>query len=317
MRVLGRCASAYFGAYLWRKMTIQNGKLICRVFIVIGLIAFSGCGMPKSTEFSVPHRIVSCAPSITEILFALGLGDKVVGVTKYCSFPPQARSIDKIGGYSDANLEKIAGLKPDLVVLLRDHIKQRTCLESYGIRTLAVDNGTCAGICSSFVIIGKACNASPAADSLVRLFSRELRVDSNGNSRPKVLFCVGRDSPGAGKIRSVYAAGRTTFYNDILLAAGCKNAFNDSVPAYPKLSEEGITAAAPDIIIDITPATGDYSCGALEKDWRSLKMTPAVKFNHIYCLSADYATVPGPRILLLLGDIRRIVTLSTTQGRVR
>jgi len=252
-------------------------------------------------------RVVSLAPSITETLFALGIGGRLVGVTTYCHYPPAADSIERVGGYVDANLERILTLEPNLVVLQNEHEKQRTFLERYGVPTLSVDYGTVASMCSSFAAIGRACGVPQAADSLIALFDSLVQTDADTAGRPKVLLCVGRDSPGAGSIQSIFAAGANTYYNDLIRAAGGRNAFPDSTPAYPRLSREGIITVAPDIVVDVAPAMGAYRCSLLVADWNTVAMVPAVTHNRVYCLPADYATVPGPRALLLLGDLKELV----------
>jgi len=256
----------------------------------------------------VPERIVSLAPSITESLFALGLGDKVVGVTAYCKYPEEAAKIEKIGGYSDANLEKIVALHPDLVVATVEHSSLQLYLKQMGIPVLAVSNSSCAAICSSFVRIGKMCNAERKADSLVKVFTDKLSEDtSDGDVHPKVLLCVGRVNPGEGAIKSVYVAGAGTVYNEIIHAAGGVNAITDSKPEYPRLSPEGIIAVSPDIIIDIASAMSDYNCDVLVKDWFSLEYIPAVKSQNVYCISENYATVPGPRLVYLIDNLKQII----------
>ncbi len=278
-----------------------------RIVIVLLICIYAVCTRKQTVKSCIPQRIVSLAPSITETLFALGLGDKVVGVTCYCHYPAETESIEKIGSYTDANLEKIVSLNPDIVILQKEHEKQRTFLRRYGINVLAVNFGTLANICSSFTIIGKKCGADEKADSLMKIFDSLLHKSSIAKPCPRVLLCVGRDSPGSGSVQSVYAAGAGTFYNELIESAGGTNAFNDTFPQYPKLSQEGIITVAPDIIIDIAPAMGDYVCSTLVADWKSLKMVPAVRNNRVYCFSQDYSTVPGPRIIFFLDDLIEII----------
>ncbi len=278
-----------------------------RLRLVLAGVLFAACSREVPERKHIPRRIISLSPSITETIFALGLGSRLIGVTSFCHYPPQADSIEEIGGYTDANLEKIVTLKPDLVVLQREHEKQRTFLKRYGIRTLTVDYGTITAVCSSFSVIGKACGAVRRADSLVTRFESHLQVDTVQGQRPEVLICVGRDSPGGGTVQNVYAAGAGTFYNDLILAAGGINAFTCSFPHYPKLSREGLITCAPDIVIDVAPAMGDYVCSTLVTDWESVAMIPAAENKRIYCIAADYATVPGPRLLQLLAELKRII----------
>jgi len=252
-------------------------------------------------------RIVSLAPSITETLFALGLGNRVVGVSTYCHYPPQAEKTEKIGSYPEANMERIVSLKPDVVLLLKEHEKQKIFLNRFGIHTMTIKANTCAEICSSFAIIGRLCNAQHAADSLISQFDSVVHKSMQKEPRPSILLCVGRDNPGSGNVTSVFAAGRFTFYNDLLEAAGARNAFPDSLPAYSRLSEEGILSLAPDIIIDVAPAMGNYSCSTLVADWKKVPRLSAAQKGNVHCLSSDYATIPGPRAILMVRDLRNII----------
>lgn len=289
-------------------MNLEELK-VKRTFIILSLsfLLFLFCGGTPEQQTCDCGRIISLAPSITETLFALGLGDRVVGVTTYCKFPVQAKSIEKVGGYVDANLEKIATLKPDLVILQKEHERQKLFLSKSGIRTVTVNYGTVAGVCSSFANIGRACGVQNRADSLIALFDTELRIDPDLSRRPGILICIGRDNPGSGGVRSIYAAGAGSFYNTLIEAAGGKNVFSDSVPQYPKLSREGLLTLAPDIIVDIAPSMGDYNCEELKKDWLSATMVPAVRSGQVYCLSGDYTTIPGPRVLHLKADLQELI----------
>jgi len=275
------------------------------VLLLIGI--FLDCNKHESVPVLIPSRIISFAPSITETVFALRLGNKLVGVTTYCNYPDDAKKIDKIGGYSEINLEKVVSLKPDLVILQSEHRKQIDFLEKMKIPVLIVKYSNFSSICNSITAIGKACGAGAVADSVLTTFSSRLNSSNGLDFKPKILLCVGRDNPGNGTIKGVFAAGQATFYSDIINAAGGVNAYSDSLPQYPKFSVEGIITLAPDIVIDIVSSMGSNACSTLINDWKSIKMIPAVKNNKVFCISSDYATVPGPRIILLLDEVKRIV----------
>lgn len=273
----------------------------------ICMILVSGCSRGGIEKSATPQRIVSLAPSITETLFALRLGEKLVGVTNHCNYPSQARSIERVGDYDNANIERIITLKPDLVFVSREHERQRAALERLKIPAVVIDNFRYASVCSSFVLIGRICGVERAADSLTGLF-RSKMVDNikSGRRVPKVLVCVGRDSPGSGKIRNIFAAGLQTFLSDLIFAAGGRNVFVDSLQIYPRISREGLISLSPDIIIDIAPAMDDYNCDLLVNDWQEMTRVPAVNNDQVYCISEPYATLPGPRLLLLLNDFEKI-----------
>jgi iron complex transport system substrate-binding protein len=256
-----------------------------------------------------PRRIISFAPSITETLFALGLGDRVVAVTSFCDYPPAARELPRVGGYMDPGYEMIVRLEPDLVVLMTEHTVVQRFLRAREIPFLRIDNHDIEGIIESFRLIGERCGRSQAADSLARRVRTELAAAWRDTTvvRPRVLLCVGRDNAGSGKISRVYAAGRTTFYDELLRAAGGVNAYPDAAIQYPHLSAEGVAAMAPDIIIDMMASMDEVSAGTVRADWDHLTIVPAVRSGMVFCLTGKHLTIPGPRIVTILRDLRRIV----------
>jgi iron complex transport system substrate-binding protein len=278
-------------------------------YLILSIAVLVSCSTQKKTPAAkTPVRIVSLAPSITETLFALGLGERVIGVTSYCSYPPEVKKIEKIGGYSDVNIEKIVSLHPDIVILTPEHSCQRDALERFSVRTLTVENNDFTKICSSFFSIGSICGVEHKSDSLVAAFKRYMHTaQDQDSSRPSVLLCIGREAPGSGSVKSIFASGVSTVYNQIIEAAGGRNAFRDSIPMYPSLSYEGIIALKPDIIIDAAATMGDFNCDQLVGDWKGLYRVKAVQLNNVFCVQKEYATVPGPRILFLIEDFKKII----------
>ena len=285
---------------------------------VIVLCVLGGCGGGQRTAVQPrPERIVSLSPSSTEMLFALGLGEQVVGVTRFCDYPAATSSIAKVGGYADANSEQIVMLKPDLVVLEREHEQQRLALERLGVPVLTVNHETIAALCSSYAAVGRLCEVQRQADSLITLFD-SLRIDTIAAALPpvRVLVCVGRDGPGDGTIRGVFAAGRGTFYNDLIEAAGGVNAYPDSLPVWPRLSTEGLLSLAPQVIIELSATMGALPCSVLIRDWDQLSRIPAVKNGRVHCLTGSALTVPGPRLLMMVPAIRSLLQTLAADTRV-
>ncbi len=259
-----------------------------------------------------PSRIISLAPSITETLFALGLGDKVVGVTTYCRYPEQARAIDKVGAYMDPNFEAIVTLKPDLVILLKEHSSVQEFLRRKGTRFLAIDNHDIDAILESISLTGKACGKTAESCSLRDTMAAEIRAayrtsKSMAQNRPGVLLCVGRDDVGTGTLSKIWAAGANTWYNQIISIAGGANVITDSSMEYVTLSSEAIIRLKPDIIIDVMASMSNYTQDMIKEDWADLFLVPAVKNRMIFCLAGDYITIPGPRLVWLLRDVKAIL----------
>lgn len=271
----------------------------------------------REQQFSDYQRIISLSPSTTETLFALGLGDRVAGVTRFCHFPPAARDKPKVGGYFDPNYEAIAALKPDLVIILPEQEKVKEFLNELELKHLTVNNKTIADILSTISTIGQACHAGKAARELVQDIERRIesiREATKNLARPTVLISIGR-SLGSGSLQEVYAAGQNTFFNELVVAAGGQNAFTEATPEYPMLSAEGILQLNPDFIFDLV---ADLSAKNLTEaevitEWHSLGQLKAVQQQQVVVLSADYTVIPGPRFILLLEDFARILHPEVTK----
>jgi iron complex transport system substrate-binding protein len=284
-------------------------------FILL-LLAFAGCVQehPDPTHATSDYRrIISFAPSITETLFALGLGNRVVGVTRFCYFPLEVKKIPKVGGYLDPNYEMILSLKPDLVLLLQEHSQLADFLTKNKVRFVRIDNENLEGILNSFTIIGRLCGKEAEAGSLIKEIRAETVSDTVRTRRPRMLVCIGRDNPGSGMVAKAFIAGPKTFYSDLICSAGGVNAYTDTVFAYPEFSSEGIMRLAPDIIVDLMAGVSGINCDMVKKDWGKLGTVPAVKNGMVFSPERDYLSIPGPRILLILRDLKNII--ATYRGK--
>ena len=257
-----------------------------------------------------PERVISFVPSATEILYELGLGDRVVGVTQFCNYPPAAAQKEKVGAHTDPNYEAILRLKPDLMVILKEERELMPFLDKYGIRYVTIGSDTVEEIIESVRSVAAACGAGERGDSLAQTLRNRLEiqlVDTNGNKKPKVLLCVSRDNPGSGTVNKCFAAGASSFYNQLIESAGGVNALKGVSQAYPSISAESVVRLGPDIIIDISSShiisnQQEAACG----DWGIFKSVAAVKTKNVRCLSGDYLTIPGPRFVLILDDLKTI-----------
>ena len=264
-----------------------------------------------------PQRIVSLSPSITETLFALGLGDRVVGVTRYCTHPPEARGRRQVGGYYDPGYEAVVALMPDLVVLREDHDRVRRVLLGLGLEVLSVEHRTLEGVLDSVPAIGRAAGVGPRADVLLAsLRERMAAVSARAPraNRPRALVCVGR-TVGSGRLEDVYIAGRDGFYDRMLRLAGGANAYTGRLP-FPAVAAEGILMLDPDVIIDLVPDPERLAGGEAElrRDWESLPNVRAVRDGRVYVFGEDYVTIPGPRFVLTLERIARALHPGAAPG---
>jgi iron complex transport system substrate-binding protein len=283
--------------------------------LLAGVILFWGCGgavdvvTPGADDAAVPRRIVSLAPSLTETLFALGLGDRVVGVTRYCAYPPDVLAVPKIGGHLDPNFEAIVSLEPDLVVVIPSSHENRLRLESLGLRVLEVDQHDVESVLQSVSEVAEACGVPERGTALrVELEKRLAKVVSvvAGAPRPRAVVVVGHQI-GEGAVRSVWAAGRDTFYDGVLQIAGGVNAVNGGLARYPELSREGLSALDPDVVLDVIAGVEDRNLDleAIRQGWMRLTELRAVRDNRVNVLEGDQMVVPGPRLPAMVEAMAR------------
>lgn len=300
---------------------MKHTKFILFIFMAIVLVVIAGLARRwVETRFSpnagpsgqadYPRRIISVAPAITEILFALGCGDCVVGVSDYCKYPPEAAGKQTIGGYFNPDYETIAALKADLIILYPEHENQKKRVERLGLRTLIVNQETLAGLLEGITKIGAAVGKTAAAAELrASLQSRLDRVAAvtRDVSRPKVLITAGREA-GTGDISGVYIAGKGNFYTGLLKFAGGENAYPGSLPL-PQVSKESMIQMAPDVIVEMLGdlAPQGVSQAAIIADWQTLPRIPAVADGRVYLFTDDFDVVPGPRIMNTLEKLAALL----------
>ncbi len=249
-------------------------------------------------------RIVSLAPSATESLCALGLGRRVVGVTIYCTYPPEVKTLARIGGYDNPNCEAIVRLRPDLVVALPRHLEIARRLRRSGLRVLVIEESGIAGIMRNLETLARTCRAGEAADRVIadlRARMANLRGRTRGLAKPRVLVSVGRNM-GDGGIRDVYAAGKEGFYDTMIEIAGGVNCYQETAVKFPRLSPEGVIRLNPDVIIDMVddPTRNGTSPAGIREQWLELKAVSAVSKSRVHVMGGGHVVVPGPRFILIL-----------------
>lgn len=290
-----------------------------RVFLFLFLL----CSFPVASLFAgettstLPRRIVSLAPSATEILFELGLGDKVVGVTRFCDYPTSAATRTKVGGLMDMNYEAIVSLRPDLVVLLKSQRDNQRELDKVKINSLQLPHENVADIHASIRTLGDRCGAPVAAQSILdNLSSRTAAVQNavSSQKKPRVLVCVGRDVESEG-LGEIYVAGRHTFYEEIIEAAGGVNAYEDEKITYPRLAAESVVRINPDVIVDlISMKPGAKTPEEIARTWSSLNVVNAVREKKVFVISGNYALRPGPRYAEFLEELAHLLHPDVVPG---
>ncbi len=300
-------------------------RIIGGVALVIGLIMMSGCGAEQSqpppvknisSGFPVvlrddlgrqvtiekePQRIISLSPSNTEILYAIGLDSRIAGVTTYCNYPAAAQQCKKIGGFSDPNLEMIAALDPDLVVVESIHRLQIPALEKAGITVLAVEPERLEDISTAVKMIGQATGKQREAQQLaddIRKKIEQVRNMVTGDSyRPLVYYEVWHEP--------LMTVGPGTLIDDLITACGGVNLAGDAATQYPELSDEIIILRNPDIIVyqesHGVPAANPMTRG---NGWQSIK---AIQNGQVTEVDPDIYNRAGPRIIQAMDELLSII----------
>jgi len=256
---------------------------------------------PAMPADASPRRIVSLAPSLTETLFALGLGGRVVGVDDYSVWPAAAAAKARIGGLFNPNLEKIVSLRPDLAVLLPSEHDVAAKLRGLGVASLIVPVETLADVERSFLAIARRCGVAPAGERLAAAWRAELAPQPVPGGL-EVMLSVGRQP---GRLTGILAAARGTFLDELLARLGGVNVFASAATRYPQVGLEEVVARAPQVILELRsdPAPPALAA-ALVRDWCQLPTVPAVRDGRIQVIAGDYVLVPGPRLPLLYRAMR-------------
>lgn len=246
---------------------------------------------------ALPERIISLAPTITETVFALGAESKLIAVTSYCKFPPEAQDLPKIGGLFDTSLETVVALKPDLVMMLDGHAGLKHKLTGLGIRVLSVHNESIDQIYDSILRIGEALGEQLSAKKLVEQKKSELAAAlKKAGPAPNLRVLVVIYANTSVAVTSAHVAGVNTFYDDVLNTIGVTNAAA-KLKGYPTVSAEGLAEIDPDIIIDISLTDSPVHRARLQASWRRLSFLRSVRDNHVFLLRRDKSSFPGPRFV--------------------
>ncbi len=250
-----------------------------------------------------PLRVVSLAPSITEIVFALGEGDRLKGVTQHCDFPADAQSLPKVGSYVHPDLERIVALKPDLCIAVRDGNPGNlvTELEALGIPVYAVNPRNLDTAVDTVLEVGQLLNATKIARHLANeMRARIERVKqrvAGAAQRPRVFFQIGT--------APIVSAGTNTVIHELIVAAGGQNLA--AGPAfYPRFSREQVLALQPEVII-ITSMTKEPDLEQVSAEWKQYEGLPAVRNNRIFIVDADLFDRPTPRLIKGLETLAGII----------
>jgi iron complex transport system substrate-binding protein len=248
-------------------------------------------------------RIVSLAPSITEILFALGLNEEIIAITNFCDYPKAVLGKPRIGGFVNPDTEKIVSLKPDLIIGIRDGNRMDTVdrLNDFGFPVYLIDPKGFDGVMGTIKNIGEVVGRERESRRLIKelIDKRENMITlTRSLSKPRVFFQVG-DVP-------LITVGKGTLGDDLIRLAGGRSISENELVSYPSYSIETILAMAPEMII-ISSMETKKDHMYLVKKWQNWKSIPAVKMNAIHVIDSNLVDRPTPRIAEGLDALVRII----------
>jgi iron complex transport system substrate-binding protein len=289
------------------KHKIGKIKFRCGLGLIL-LGSFSASSVLGQDMDPGPHRIISMAPNLTQIVFDIGAADRLIGVSDFCRFPKEARLKKKMGGWLNPNYEKILSEKPDLVLALKFNGKLVDHLRRMKVPVLALDCMTVRDVLKAYELMGKRLGRQKEAeDAKIQLEKRleKVRKKSRVQKPMSVLFIVDR-MPGT--LEQIYGAGAKTFVNEIIGLTGGKNILADSLAPYPLVSKEQILKRDPEVIVEALVKSRMKKGGMKRATgaWKKLSTLQAVRNDHVYGFTNEDYLIPGPTMANLaeyLSDI--------------
>jgi iron complex transport system substrate-binding protein len=246
----------------------------------------------------LPRRIVSVSPNVTEMLYGMGAFSQVVGITDYCTYPPEVNKLPSIGGWHNPSLEKLASLQPDLVISddgQAPFIEKN--IEALGLRFLVVPNHTVSNVYKGIADLGRATGHEQQAGRLIAQTREGLqRVSQStaGRTTPSVILIVNR-TPGT--LRDLYTATEGGFLAELVAIAGGRIAAPKARNGYGKLSKEDLLAINPDIILDFIHGSESRFAGNPIEAWKEMPELKAVRTGQVHGVDEDYVPHASQRMV--------------------
>jgi iron complex transport system substrate-binding protein len=279
---------------------------LCHAASILLLVSCAPPSTSTRTHTGTPETIISVVPNVTEMLYAFGLGNKVIAVGDYDNFPPEVAAKPRIGGLINPNIERIIELHPDLVITYGSQDILRRRLESVGIRMFPFVHGNVEHTLQYMQDLGKNVGAEERAAQAVSDIRKTFEeVKAKAPAVPPKVFLV--HNRGAGTLGSFYTVGSLAFQHDLIKIAGGRNLFEDVDAETLEPTLEEVLSRRPDIIIETVPAPSqEADIRQRTKDWESIGLAK----GRIYVEAEDFFLVPGPRMSLAARRISDIIRKS-------
>jgi len=246
-------------------------------------------------------RILCMSPAVVEIVYAIGAGEDVAGITEHVKYPPEALGKPECGGYFNPNLERIIALQPDLIVTQGEAGKLARFARDNGVRLISLQLTDLESILRETLRLGRLLGRSAQAELLcAELRLRLARVKAAVAERPrlKVAMIAWRDP---GTLTDISVVGSGGFLGDLIDVAGGVNVFGDLAREFEIVSKEAILERMPDVVVELHGEGGDEAAlqNEVRRLWDGLPSLPAVRDGRVYAVESTYAMIPGPRVVQL------------------
>jgi iron complex transport system substrate-binding protein len=283
----------------------QGRRLLVTCLIAAAVCMGTDGAPPRAAQ--APQRIISLVPAVTEMLFAIGAGPRVVAVSSYDTFPPEVTPLPRVGALLDPDVERLLSLRPDLVAVYSSQMDLKGQLDRAGIDAFDYRHGGLADVMATIRRLGMRTGLSARGDEVARGLEARLanvRRRTAGRPRPRTLLVFGRE---ADSLRNLYASGGRGFLHDMLEAAGGVNVFADVAQEAVQASTELVLARAPEVILELHdgPRFSESQVAATLALWQRLPAVPAVSDKRVTVISGDGLVVPGPRVAAAAEQLAR------------
>jgi iron complex transport system substrate-binding protein len=276
-----------------------GSKRLIAIALVAAIVIWAPRPATMQPRTASATRIVSLVPALTEMLFAIGAGPQVVAVSSYDEFPPEVKSLPKVGALLDPDMERILALRPDLVVSYGSQTNIQSQLARAKIRVFSYRHAGLNGVFNTLKELGEAVGRKAESERLsqeIRTGLDRIQARVRGRPRPRTLLVFERDP---GSLRGVYVSGGVGFLHDMLGIAGGVNVFADVARESVQPSVETLLTRAPEVILEVRAAGLLASADVTQAKhvWDALPSVPAVQRGRIHILAGEHLVVPGPRVV--------------------
>lgn len=287
--------------YRGRRLWVQRMNLACLISTIAALAGPMALGL-NSEKPPSPQRIIVIGPSVAEVLCGLGVGPRIVGVDKFCVYPPELADRPRVGGLFDPALETIVSLNPDLIVIRGRNLSIEQLCKERRIDIHIDRTDTLADIEVSIMSLAGRVDRIEAGQRMAAEFRRRieaLRSTAPSGSRPRVLLTVSRRLDG---LVDILTTGKGTFLDEMLAIAGGTNVFGHLDMAWPQVSAESILVQRPEAIIELLPEVNmtEELRQRLIGQWSRFANIPAVSERRIYFVTDAHALTPSPRCVEII-----------------